>query len=101
MPLKTLIEVEQTGTCAHDPDPALSIGEAHDVAGVYQYTWLRIGSVKLVFKERKRARRTLNHLHDALSKALLRLAEEAPLDGGPDDFPYEADEIDDNDDADE
>jgi hypothetical protein len=95
MPTQTLIDIQQTYTRRADPDPIVRVGESFDANGVYQYTFLRVGTVKLIFKERKRARRTLNHLHDSLSEALLRFAMEQPLnDHEPDDFPYEEDEDD-------
>jgi hypothetical protein len=98
MATQTLIEVQQTHTRRADPDPIVRVGESFDANGVYQYTFLRVGTVKLIFKERKRARRTLNHLHEAVSEALLVFAMKAPLnDHEPDDFPYEEDEDDDED----
>ena len=99
MPTQTLIEVQQTYTRRADPDPIVRVEESFDANGVYQYTYLRVGTVKLIFKERKRARRTLNHLHEALSESLLSLAMESPLnDHEPDDFPYKQDEEDDDED---
>jgi hypothetical protein len=98
MPIQTLIEVEQTGTRPRDPDPLVRLGEYFDTNGIYQYTFLRVGTVKLIFRERKRARRTLNHLHEAVSELLLLFAMGPPLNHHePDDFPYEQDEDDDED----
>lgn len=64
-----------------DPDPNVSVGEALNNIGVYEYTWLLIGGVQIRwYGDRNRAARVLTeHLLTALKEGVSQAAPGAPV----------------------
>ena len=78
MPTNVVLTTDITWTRRADPDPQISIGESYNAHQQYQYTWLRIGPVKIQMYGKEKARRVLENLHHALGEAIAVLPAREP-----------------------